>query len=89
VDPVHRVLLLVGSALVEIIMCECDFGLGVPMPSHYHVRKQLIRSTVDDRQIWMTNFWTKGNPGWEVVIECEEIVFSVDWKALFRDAINA
>lgn len=73
---------------MEIILCDCDFGLGTPMPSHYHVRKQLIRSA-DGREIWGTNFWIEGNPEWEVLIDCEEIVFSIDWKALFRDAVNA
>lgn len=73
---------------MEIILCNCDWGLGVELPWHSHVRLAHIAPRPCDRpqSRWIPSLWTEMNPGFYEVLEIvDEITFDVDWKWLYRN----
>lgn len=65
-----------------IILCECDYGIGLNFP-HTHSRLEQIR-LADGRVFWMPAGTAALNPGVELLDEWEEPALSIPWKALFR-----
>jgi hypothetical protein len=69
------------------IMCECDWGLGVPLPWHTHLH--LVRTELDGGgrgPIWMNHFLgASGDRSWNVTMEVDELRFHVPWKDLWRE----
>lgn len=66
-----------------IELCSCDCGIGLTV-SHEHMTLSLItRDGADRPAMWMRNFILQR--GWTVLAEVEEILPSVDWKAIVRD----
>lgn len=68
--------------MVEIILCECDWGGLGPFPPHYHIVQQWVQRAKDGKKFWATKMLN--TPGYTLLAEVEEIHFNVPWKALWR-----
>lgn len=65
-----------------IILCECDWRLGHPLPPHQHMRLSLVEANDGRFRLWINNHIPQ--EGYTVLAEVEELGFNVDWKELAR-----
>jgi hypothetical protein len=67
---------------VVIILCECDWGIGLTIP-HNHLWQEKLRLP-DGREFWMPRGTARLNPDSELLMEWAEVDIHVDWKSLYK-----